>query len=212
MVCRSSSTPPQSPSTTLPSFVDVLLPRRLNRPFTYLIPDELREKVEVGQTVIVPFGTQVLHGLVIALYSQLPIGAPTQGLKALSSLADGSLELPLTSSQLALSRWVAERYAASWGQCIKLVFPPSAFSTSLQPRYLVAASPSNGLPIIEVKNEMERELLKRLSRYPRGLTEKTLMKSDRAHVMPALQALLSKGVIVRDKAAPKPAHSRKGSA
>jgi primosomal protein N' (replication factor Y) len=212
MVCRSSPTPPQSPSTTLPSFVDVLLPRRLNRPFTYLIPDELREKVEVGQTVIVPFGTQVLHGLVIALYSQLPIGAPTQGLKALSSLADGSLELPLTSSQLALSRWVAERYAASWGQCIKLVFPPSAFSTSLQPRYLVAASPSNGLPIIEVKNEMERELLKRLSRYPRGLTEKTLMKSDRAHVMPALQALLSKGVIVHDKAAPRPAHSRKGSA
>ncbi|HVG02721.1 MAG TPA: primosomal protein N', partial [Nitrospira sp.] len=188
------------------------MPRRLHRPFTYLIPDKLKGKVEVGQAVIVPFGTLTLHGLVIAIYPQLPLGAPAQGLKALSSLAAGFSELPLTSGQIALSRWVADRYAAPWGQCIKLVLPPSALSAPVQPRYLLAESPSNGLSAAVVEDEMERHLLRRLSRHPRGLREKTLIKADRAHVMPALDALVSKGLIVRDEgAAPRTAYSNEVS-
>jgi primosomal protein N' (replication factor Y) len=198
MVHRSSSATPVSLTTALPSYVDVVLPRRLHRPFTYLIPDELKGKVEVGQAVVVPFGTQALHGLVIAVYFQPPFGAPTHGLKALSSLADGSSDLPLTSGQIALSRWVADRYAAPWGQCIKLVLPPTTLRTPVQPRYILTEPPPNCLSSTLVNDEMERRLLKRLSRYSRGLTEKTLVQADKAHVMPVLQALVSKGLIVRD--------------
>ena len=205
MVHRPSSATPVSPTSPIPFYVDVVLPRRLHRPFTYLVPDDLKGKVEVGQAVIVPFGTQTLHGLVIAVYSQLPHGAPAQGLKALCSLTHGCSDLPLTPDQLALSRWIADRYAAPWGQCIKLVLPPITFNAPVQLRYRLTASLSNCLAGAVVKDEMEIHLLKRLSRYPRGLTEKTLIQADRTHVLPALQGLVIKGLIVRDRGVMPPA-------
>lgn len=104
-------------------YADVVLPRRLHRPFTYVIPPALRGQVAIGQSVIVPFGSQDLHGLVTAVHDRLPLGAPEQGLKAVRSLAPASPDYLLSPSQLDLSRWVADRYAASWGQCIKLVLP-----------------------------------------------------------------------------------------
>ena len=48
--------------------VDVLvnLPvRALDRPFTYLVPPDLAPQVEVGSTVLVPFGRRTLAGYVI---------------------------------------------------------------------------------------------------------------------------------------------------
>ena len=47
MVHRPSSATPVSPTSSIPFYVDVVLPRRLHRPFTYLIPDDLKGKVKV---------------------------------------------------------------------------------------------------------------------------------------------------------------------
>ena len=86
---RSFATPPVAPALP-PRYADVVLPRRLHRPFTYLIPSSLKGQVAIGQSVIVPFGSQDLHGLVTAVYDRLPLGAPEQGLKAVRCLAPAS--------------------------------------------------------------------------------------------------------------------------
>ena len=181
-----------------PVYVDVVLPRRLHRPFTYLIPAELKGKVMVGRSVIVPFGSQDLYGLVIAVHAHLPPGAPDRGLKAIRSLADASPGQHLTSSQIELSRWVADRYAAPWGQCIKLVLPPVGEAGRIQPRYLPT---EQGLAYLssssEEMGEGEVQLLKRLSRRPKGITAAALVQADKARVMRALSALVHKGLIVR---------------
>ncbi|MBI4000379.1 MAG: hypothetical protein HY348_01170, partial [Nitrospira defluvii] len=204
---RSSVDPPIS-SAASPTHVDVVLPRRLHRPFTYLIPAELTGKVVVGQSVIVPFGSQDLQGLVIAVHPRLPPGAPDRGLKAIHSLADASPDQHLTSSQIELSRWVADRYAAPWGQCMKLVLPPVGQAGRVQPRYLLTeqglACPSSP----EEVGEVEMQLLKRLSRRPKGITAATLAQADKARVMRALQALARKGLIVRRDMAVNPRASR----
>lgn len=207
---RASVSPPITGPAS-PTYVDVVLPRRLHRPFTYVIPAELKDMVVIGQQVIVPFGSQELHGLVIAVHARLPLGAPERGLKAIRSLADGSPDHHLTSNQVDLSRWVAERYAAPWGQCIKLVLPPVHQVGRVQSRYLPTeqglACPSS----VEELGAVEAQLLKRLCRRPKGITAATLAQGDKARLMRALQALVRKGLIFRrnDAVIPRASHAKK---
>ncbi len=178
------------------AFADVILPRRLHRPFTYLIPDNLRGKVDIGQSVIVPFGTREIQGLVTALYGHLPSGVPVESLKAVRALASDVSEATLSAQQLNLSRWLAQRYAAPWGQCIKLVAPPMVPTTKGRVRYqptdegLRCVSHGNGLAAAEW------QLLKRLCRRD-GLEATTLERGKDSSITKALQGLIGKGCVFR---------------
>ena len=120
MLNQCPSVSPTIPPPACPAYVDVVLPLRLHRHFTYLVPSELQGKVAVGQSVIVPFGAQDLHGLVIAVHPRLPPGAPHRGIKPIRSLAEACSDEQLTVHQIELSRWIAERYAAHGGNVSSL--------------------------------------------------------------------------------------------
>ncbi|MCS6294650.1 MAG: primosomal protein N' [Nitrospira sp.] len=192
-----SQAAPSVVASPFPAYVDVVLPRRLHRPFTYTIPSELKGRVVIGRSVVVPFGSQDLQGLVIAVYHRLPPGAPEKGLKAIRSLGAASPDHLLTTDQIGLSHWVAERYAAPWGQCIKLVLPPVDREGRSQPRYVPTlqglASPSP----VDALGETERDLLARVRRRPKGIMATTLLKGDKPRTTLALEALLQKGLVVR---------------
>lgn len=188
-----------SPMVPAPSsaYVDVILPRRLHRPFTYLIPPELKDRVVVGRSVVVPFGSQDLHGLVIAVYPRLPPGAPQEGLKAIRSLSAASADHLLTADQIGLSQWVAERYAAPWGQCIKLVLPPVGRGGPPQPRYVLTAQGLARHSSVDPLGETETEVLARLRRRPKGIMATTLLKGDKARLTLALHTLVKQGLVGR---------------
>ena len=194
-----------------PTYADVVLPRRLHRPFTYVIPSSLEGQVAIGQSVIVPFGSQYLHGLVTAVYDRLPLGAPAQGLKALRSLSTASPDHLLTSSQIDLSRWVADRYAAPWGQCIKLVAPFVDQVDRRPSRYRPTAQGMDNPSLPEGVGEVETQVLSRLRRRPKGITEASLVQGDKSRVMRALQILIRKGLVVRcdDAVVPRAAQAKK---
>ncbi|ODT44215.1 MAG: primosomal protein N' [Nitrospira sp. SCN 59-13] len=208
--------PPMQQSSVMipapsPAYVDVVLPRRLHRPFTYIIPAELKGRVVIGRSVIVPFGSQDLHGLVIAVYHRLPPGAPQRGLKAIRSLSAASSDQLLTADQIGLSHWVSERYAAPWGQCIKLVLPPVDRVGACQPRYVLTAQGLAAHSSVEPLGEPEAELLARLRRRPKGIMATTLLKGDKSRTTPALQTLVQKGLVTRshEPVAPKIARPAK---
>ena len=49
-------------------YADVLVElkaKQIDKTFTYLVPDNLKDKVKVGIRVIVPFGKQKLEGFVL---------------------------------------------------------------------------------------------------------------------------------------------------
>lgn len=211
MLDQRSQAPTPGPLAPHPTYVDVVLPRRLHQSFTYLIPTELKGQIAIGQSVIVPFGSQDLHGLVIAVHARLPLGAPERGLKAVRSLTDASPGSHLTSGQIDLSRWVADRYAAPWGQCIKLVLPPAAQAGRPQPRYLPTEQGMASLSASEALGEVERQVLTRLCRRPKGIAATTLAHTDKVGVTRALQGLIRKGLIVRrdDAVAPRASRAKK---
>lgn len=151
----------------------------------------------IGRSVVVPFGSQDLQGLVIAVYHRLPPGAPEKGLKAIRSLGVASPDHLLTTDQIGLSHWVAERYAAPWGQCIKLVLPPVDREGRSQPRYVSTAQGLASASPVDALGETEIDLLARVRRRPKGIMATTLLKGDKPRTTLALEALLQKGLVVR---------------
>ncbi len=94
--------------------------RALRGPFDYQLPEPLRDGVDVGSMLVVPFGRREVLGVVV-------------GLSDHSELADARLLAPLRALELgvpaelvALARWIAEEYCSTFARALALVLPPGA--------------------------------------------------------------------------------------
>lgn len=104
-------------------FVEVALPLPPRRTFTYKLPPELSERVELGARVMVPFGNRLLTGYAVALHPTLDaeLGVDEATVKNVSELID---ESPLINEEiLLLTKWAADYYAGSWGEMLKATLP-----------------------------------------------------------------------------------------
>jgi primosomal protein N' (replication factor Y) len=114
--------------TAPPLYADVVVPRHLRRAFTYKIPFHLQGLLRIGHHVQVPFGRSRLHGLVTALSVSPPVELQNRAgghqLRELTTILDPT-DPDVTPELLELSRIVSERYLAPWGQCLRLILPPS---------------------------------------------------------------------------------------
>lgn len=87
--------------------------------FSYLIPDELREKIQIGQAVSVPFGRQGgVNAFVVGFGDYLPEGIKA---KKISKILD---EKPLfTLEYLKILEWVANYYACDFVTVLNMAIP-----------------------------------------------------------------------------------------
>lgn len=86
--------------------------------FDYHIPEILQGTLSVGCLVTIPFGQQVVQGIVSEIIeeSQVP------NLKDIIDLLDSH---PVVNPhQLKLARWLAEQYYASWADYLLAMIPP----------------------------------------------------------------------------------------
>jgi primosomal protein N' (replication factor Y) (superfamily II helicase) len=90
----------------------------LDRPFTYRVPEALRDAVHLGSRVKVPFGgRRRVDGWVVGRADELPADARDL-LKVVSPLP------AFGPGELELLRWVADRYAGTVADALRLAVPP----------------------------------------------------------------------------------------
>jgi primosomal protein N' (replication factor Y) len=98
----------------------VVLPEGVDKPLDYLVPEPLAGAVEPGRRVRVPLGRgnrERLAYCVAVRHGELP-QAP---LKSVAGVED---EKPLLSPRmLELTKWMAERWMARWGEVLEAVLP-----------------------------------------------------------------------------------------
>ncbi|HET6967151.1 MAG TPA: primosome assembly protein PriA, partial [Ornithinibacter sp.] len=98
--------------------VDTGLPH-LDRPFEYTVPTSMAETARPGVRVKVRFAGQDLDGFVLERRAEAEhVGRLSPLRKVVSA------EPVLTPAVLALSRTVADRYAGSLGDVLRLAVPP----------------------------------------------------------------------------------------
>jgi len=98
----------------------VVLPDGVDKPLDYLVPESLAAAVEPGRRVRVPLGraNRARLAYCVAVRSD---ELPQQPLKEVLAVED---ERPLLSRRmLELTRWMADRWMARWGEVLEAVLP-----------------------------------------------------------------------------------------
>ncbi len=98
-------------------YCEVALNRPLRRTFTYAVPDALVARVRRGVRVWVPFGGARLVGVVVETCERSDVAR----VRPVAGVLDG--EPPVGETLLALTRWIAERYACGWGEALAAALP-----------------------------------------------------------------------------------------
>jgi len=99
------------------SFVDVAIDIPVDRLFTYRVPKALKNSVEIGKRVSVPFRNRNCIGYIEGTSQKRDI----KGMKSINAILD---DKPVISDQLMkLTKWISETYLSSWGQAIHAAVP-----------------------------------------------------------------------------------------
>lgn len=137
-------------------FAEVLLPVPIPKLFTYRVPFNVNDKIQVGQRAIVQFGDRkILTGIVANIHEQPP---GEYEAKYILELLD---EFPVISDQqFKIFKWIAEYYMCTLGEVMNAALPSGL---KLSSESMVQIHPSFTLDESE-QNFSEKEiiLLKRL--------------------------------------------------
>ncbi len=106
-------------TTRLTLFADVILPLPIPYLFTYRVPVELNEYVEVGKRVVVQFGKKKLYSGIVSHLHSIPPKAYQA--KYIDSILD---ESPVVNeSQLKFWKWLSSYYLCSIGEVMNAALP-----------------------------------------------------------------------------------------
>ncbi len=113
-----------------PTYCNVALPVPLRTLFTYSIPDHLREIIQPGTRVQVPFRKKSLIGVVIELTSTAPQDTIIRDItKSIDHIPS------LTPKLIELGQWIANYYLAPVGEVFRAMLPPP---TEIRTQRLIA--------------------------------------------------------------------------
>lgn len=100
------------------TFAEIAVGLPVRKPFHYRVPVSLKEKVEIGKRVWVPFGPRRLVGYITGFVDKPRV----EGIKEIFSVIDE--EAPVIDAELlALTKWIAGYYHSSWGEAIEAALP-----------------------------------------------------------------------------------------
>jgi primosomal protein N' (replication factor Y) len=116
-------------------FADVILPVPIPKAFTYRVPAEYNEEIQMGYRVIVPFGRQKIVTGIVKHIHQLP---PTQyeARYILDILDNEPVVHPI---QIELMEWIAQYYMCTLGEVMNNMIP-SGFKLSSESRVQINPS------------------------------------------------------------------------
>lgn len=175
-------------------FAEVALQRPVRREWTYSVPAEFIERLEVGMRVAVPLGSRREVGVVVGLSTHTDLNA--KRIRAIHSVLDDEpvVDAPL----LSLTRWLADYYACAWGEALGAILP-AALKREQKRRMLTVARPADGvgreeLGELEEKFPKQHRLLRTLLEASGPIERPELLKRLNLTVSP-LKTLAKKGLV-----------------
>ena len=175
-------------------------PYHVDRPYTYLVPDPMRESVRAGRLARIPFGRgdRRTLGLIVALRE----GEET-GLKAIAELMPELCSL--SEEMLGLCLFLSERTLSTVGEAVRTLLPPSLLSSRPNIRterhYAPVSAEAIGQRLSEngrfrIKSEEQRAILAYFLENPSEITADGLSAAGVSVSSASLRALTEKGLLV----------------
>lgn len=165
------------------NYAQVVLGLPIDKAFTYSIPESLRETIQLGQRVQVPFGQRLEIGYVVDFLqkTQFKNTKPIKGILDLKPLLDGEM--------LKLTRQVADYYYASWGEVIEAAHPANVRNRK---RPIAQSEPLSFIaPVLELNPGEDKLSLSQAQERALKLIKKSI--SQNAHQVFLLHGITASG-------------------
>ncbi len=151
-----------------------------DKPFTYLVPSTLEDKIEVGMRVTVPFGNG--NTLRIAMVLEKFSVFEGEKFKEVSEILDD--EPVLTKEMIELVYFMKERYFCTLFDCIRLMLP-AGISYKVETGYVLDGEYNEDENLDETETQVlnliktsKKELSEKQIRETLGLSEKSKVLSE----------------------------------
>jgi primosomal protein N' (replication factor Y) len=144
-----SAAPPAN--QPLPVYAQVAFPVHLTKTFTYRLPPSIQQVAQVGSRVLVRLGTKPATGYIVALLPRLRTGTSLveSEIKEVQELLD--VDPPLTPEVLEITRWVADYYAAPWGEVMRAALP-AGINAAVEQTVSITPAGREALKALEVSD------------------------------------------------------------
>lgn len=128
---------------------------QIERTYHYSIPPDLQGQIQPGSLVVVPFGKQIVQGVVLALPEQaeVPDVKPIIELLAPDTL--------LIEQQISLAQWLAQYHFTPLGACMQLMIPTGLSRRADISVDLAADLPSDLSPFSQIQQRLLKLLKSR---------------------------------------------------
>lgn len=167
-------------------FVDVIVPLPIANQYTYSLPAEMEEMVQIGCRVVVPFGRKKFYtAIVTKVHYAAPEGYET---KEISEVLDSAPVL--LPRQFEFWQWLAEYYLCTLGDVYKAAIPSGM---KLESETLVEYNPDfeASAPL----SEREQKILDLLSLDTEQCVTQLEKVSGMKSILPVIKSLLDKEAI-----------------
>lgn len=171
-------------------FAEILLPIPVPGTFTYRVPFELNDKVQVGQRAVVQFGkSKIMSGLIVGLTETVP----QCEVKFLMDLLDAQ---PIVNEkQLKFWDWIRTYYMCHLGEVMQAALPSAL---KLSSESMVALSPDFELDTMAL-NDFEYLIVEALQIQPKIAISEVSKIIGFKKVMPLIHSMMEKGIVVMEE-------------
>ena len=167
-------------------FADVILPLPLHSCFTYSLPDEWADEVQIGCRVVVPFGRKKYYTAIVQnIHYSAPAGYEV---KEVSALLDAHpILLP---EQFRFWDWLSDYYLCTQGDVYKAALPSGL---KLESETIVEYNPDFESDVC--LPEKEQKILDMLSADPEQCVTKLEKETGIKNILSVIKSLLDKEAI-----------------
>lgn len=165
--------------------------------FDYHVPEELENELQIGSLVLVPFGKQIVQGI-IRSFIEIPQVPKT---KAIVNVLDS--KPVITAVQQKLAEWIAKETLSSLGESYQLMLPPG-ISRKADRIYKLGRLPEK-FPLSPVQQRVVSRIQERGPQRGRQLDA----AFRRLHWKESIRSLISQNIIINEPYLPPVRVSKK---
>ena len=172
----------------------------VDKPFEYIIPDDLAADIRCGSQVIIPFGkgSRKIKGFVINIKNKP--GIDESRLKAIDSIVKNSKTLE--SDMIELAWFIKTNYGSTMNQALKIVLPVKKASSPVKEKYIVSCDDEAKLRQALEKYSKDRRTVAKYRLLKEISQERILpysMVRDKLNISPStLKSLANESLICVD--------------
>ena len=172
-------------------YADVLIQHKiksLDHTFTYHIPDSLKDDIDVGVKVTIPFGNSVINGIVLNIYDKYE--GDTKDIISVSNK-----DIKLNKELLELGKYMKDKYLCTLISAYQTMLPSalkinkSKDNYELKKVYIVLNKNNKELNEYINNNQRAKKQIEIINKLKEGKTEKKELSSS------SLNILLDKGIV-----------------